>query len=159
MVLGYKGSADAALAVTRGEMDALYVSDTSANNYVLAKQNLPLATMGRKKSRFFPDTPTIHEGVKLDADAQWLFDFHNAVTDLGRIMVAPPGLPEARLSYLQSVFRQVLNDGRLKYEGEKSQRYIDYVDAEATRKNALTVVSNVTPEQKTRVQRILAKAR
>jgi tripartite-type tricarboxylate transporter receptor subunit TctC len=32
VVSGYKGSHDAALAVSRGEMDALYVSDTSANN-------------------------------------------------------------------------------------------------------------------------------
>ena len=111
VVLGYKGSADAALAVTRGEMDALYVSDTSANNYVLAKQNLPLAIMGRKKSRFFPNTPSIHDALKLDAEAQWLLDFHNAVTDLGRIMVVSPGLPEARLAFLQKVFGDVLNDG------------------------------------------------
>jgi tripartite-type tricarboxylate transporter receptor subunit TctC len=159
VVLGYKGSADAALAVTRGEMDALYVSDTSANNYVLGKQNLPIAAMGRKKSRFFPNTPTIHESVKLDADAQWLFDFHNAVTDLGRIMVTSPGVPAARLKYLQEAYRQMLNDPQLRAEGEKSQRYVDYVDAEATRRNALTVVSDVTPEQKKRVQSILAKAR
>jgi tripartite-type tricarboxylate transporter receptor subunit TctC len=33
IVLGYKGSNDAALAVSRGEMDALYVTDTSANHY------------------------------------------------------------------------------------------------------------------------------
>ena len=159
VVLGYKGSADAALAVTRGEIDALYVSDTSANNYVRAKQNYAIAAMGRKKSRFFPDTPTIHESVKLDADAQWLFDFHNAVTDLGRIMVVSPGVPAARLRYLQEAYRQMLNDPQLRAEGEKSQRYVDYVDAEATRKNALTVVSDVTPEQKKRVQAILAKAR
>jgi tripartite-type tricarboxylate transporter receptor subunit TctC len=159
VVLGYKGSSQAALAVTRGEMDALYVSDTSANNYVLGKQAHALAAMGRKQSRFFPDTPTIHEATTLSADAQWLFDFHNAVTDLGRILVVSPGVPERRLAFLQAVARQVLNNPAIKAEGEKSQRYIDFVDAAQTRKNALTVVANVTPGQKKRVQGILAKAR
>ena len=34
IVLGYPGSNEAALAVSRGEMDAMYVTDTSANDYV-----------------------------------------------------------------------------------------------------------------------------
>jgi hypothetical protein len=44
-------------------------------------------------------------------------------------------------------------------EGEKSQRYINYLDAATTRKNAQDVVTDITPEQRKRVQAILAKAR
>jgi hypothetical protein len=44
-------------------------------------------------------------------------------------------------------------------EGEKSQRYINYLDAAATRRNAQDVVANIGPEQRKRVQDILAKAR
>ncbi len=69
VVQGYKGSADAGLAVTRGEMDALYVPESSANNFVKAKQNWALATISRTKSRFFPDRPTIFEAARMDADA------------------------------------------------------------------------------------------
>src|SRR3954454_6251205 len=47
IVLGYKGSNDAALAVARGEMDALYVTDTSANSFVQANGSIALATIGR----------------------------------------------------------------------------------------------------------------
>src|SRR3954451_12884958 len=68
VVQGYKGSADAELAVTRGEMDALYVPESSANNFVKAKQNWALATISRTKSRFFPDRPTIFEAARMDAD-------------------------------------------------------------------------------------------
>jgi tripartite-type tricarboxylate transporter receptor subunit TctC len=66
VVQGYKGSADAGLAVTRGEMDALYVPESSANNFVKAKQNWALATISRTKSRFFPDRPTIFEAARMD---------------------------------------------------------------------------------------------
>jgi Tripartite tricarboxylate transporter family receptor len=49
VVQGYKSSADAGLAVTRGEMDALYVPESSANNFVKAKQNWALATISRTR--------------------------------------------------------------------------------------------------------------
>src|SRR5262245_22746610 len=87
IVLGYKGSNDAALAVARGEMDALYVTDTSANTYVQSNGLVPLVTVGRNRSRFFPNLPTIFEAAKLNADQQWVFDFRHLAQSLGRILV------------------------------------------------------------------------
>src|ERR1700682_6456750 len=159
VVLGYAGSNQAALAVTQGEMDAIYVSDTSANNYVASGQQRVVAAMGRAKSRFFPDAPTIFEAVKLTGDQQWLFDFRGKVAGIGRVPLVPPSMAPARLAALQAAVKETLNDPGLVAEGEKSQRYIDYLDAATTRKNAQDVVSNISPEQRKRVQDILAKAR
>jgi tripartite-type tricarboxylate transporter receptor subunit TctC len=105
VVQGYKGSAEAGLAVMRGEMDALYMAESSANNFVKAKQNWALATMSRVKSRFFPDRPTIYETAKMDADGLWVMDFLANVEKLGRVLLAPPGIPAARLAYLQAATR------------------------------------------------------
>ena len=44
-------------------------------------------------------------------------------------------------------------------EGDKRQLYTDYVDAAGTRKNAMSIVTAITPEQKKLVQDILARAR
>jgi tripartite-type tricarboxylate transporter receptor subunit TctC len=159
VVLGYAGSNQAALAVTQGEMDAIYVSDTSANNYVASGQQRVVAAMGRTKSRFFPDSPTIFEAVKLTPDQQWLFDFRAKLEDLGRILLVPPNLPPGRLATLQGAVKETLNAPALVAEGERSQRYIDYLDAVATRKNAQDVVTNISPEQRKRVQDILTRAR
>src|SRR5262249_9200195 len=79
---GYKGSNDAALAVSRSEMDALYVTDTSANHYVQTNGLIPLATVGRNRSRFFPDLPTVFEAAKLNAEQEWLFNFRHVVQSL-----------------------------------------------------------------------------
>jgi tripartite-type tricarboxylate transporter receptor subunit TctC len=157
IVPGYGGSAQAGLAVTRGEMDALYVPESSANNFVKAKQNKALATMARKKSRWFLDRPTIHEAVELDADQQWLFDFFSGVEDMGRIMILPPGVPKARLAYLQEKVKETLHIPQLIADGEKMERIIEYLDPESTRQNALKVVANVTPEQRKRVTTILSR--
>src|SRR3954452_19236492 len=157
IVPGYGGSAQSGLAVTRGEMDAVYVPESSANSFVKAKQNLALATIGRKQSRWFLEHPTIFEAVKLDADQTWLLDFFTGVEKMGRIMILPPNVPKQRLAYLQAVVKEVLHDPQLIAEGERTERIIEYLDPESTLKNAQTIVTNVTPEQKKRVQTILAR--
>jgi tripartite-type tricarboxylate transporter receptor subunit TctC len=159
IVLGYKGSNDAALAVSRGEMDALYVTDTSANTYVQSNGLIPLATVGQKRSRFFPDLPTIFEATKLDADQQWLFNFRHVAQSLGRILVVPPGMTDSRLAFLEAAVAKALRDPNFLAEGDKRQLYTDYVDAAGTRKNAMSIVTTVTPEQRKLVQDILAGAR
>jgi putative tricarboxylic transport membrane protein len=157
IVPGYGGSAPAALAVTKGEMDAIYVPESSANNFVKAKQNVALATIGRKKSRWFLDKPTIFEAAELDADQTWLFDFFTGVEEMGRILIMPPGVPKARLAYLQAAVKETLHNPQLIAEGERTERIIEYLDPESTLKNAQKIVSNVTPEQRKRVQTILAR--
>lgn len=155
VVLGYKGSNDVALALARNEMASLYVSDTSANNYVRAGDVRPVANMSRKRSRFFPDLKTVFELEKLSPESEWLFDFHSTVQDLGRIITLPPNIPAARLAFLQEAAKQTLTDKELIEEGEKSQRYIDYVDAAATTKNVDKVINQLTPAQRARVSKVM----
>jgi tripartite-type tricarboxylate transporter receptor subunit TctC len=159
IVLGYKGSNDAALAVSRGEMDALYVTDTSANNYVRSNGLVPLTTVGRQRSRFFRDLPTVFEAAKLNADQEWVFNFRHTAQSLGRILVVPPGMTGSRLAFLEAAVRKAVADPKFLAEGDKRQLYTDYVDAAGTRKNALSIVTAVTPAQKKQVQDILAKGR
>ena len=157
IVIGYKGTADVALAVQRGEMDSLYLSDTSANNYVKSNQNRPVASMSREKSRFFPELPTIFEAVKLTPEQEWWFDFRATLDNLGRILVVPPNMPADRLAYLQGVVDKVLHDPALIAEGEKSQRYVGFQDAEKTRAMVMSVIANLTPEQKARVNTVVTE--
>jgi tripartite-type tricarboxylate transporter receptor subunit TctC len=158
IVIGYPGSNEAALAVAKGEMDMIYVSDTSANNYVKSGQNRALATMGRQRSRFFPDTPTIFEAAKPSAEGAALFDMHSTAENLGRILVAPPGMAADRLAFLQKAVATALRDPELVAEGEKTQRYVDFIDAETTRKATVSVVADVTAEQKAKIKAIIATA-
>ena len=54
VVMGYPGSNEAALAVGKGEMDAIYVSDTSANNYVKAGRGAGGGDDGPQEIAFLP---------------------------------------------------------------------------------------------------------
>jgi tripartite-type tricarboxylate transporter receptor subunit TctC len=155
VVQGYKGSADAGLAVTRGEMDALYVPESSANHFVKAKQNWALATISRTKSQFFKDRPTVFEATKIDPDRLWAMDFLANLEGTGRLLMAPPGIPPARLAYLQAAVKETLHIPQLIAEGEKMERLIEYLDPDATHKNVVTVVSDITPERKAKALKLL----
>ena len=157
IVIGYKGSNDAALAVIRGEMDAIYVSDTSAHNYAKSNGALAVLTMGRKSSRFFPTTPLVFDVAKLDQRSQWVMDFRSTLEDLGRILLVPPKLPPGRLAALQEAVRTTLADPALIAEGERSQRYIGYLDAATTRRSIEKVLGDPTPEQRALVKTIMAR--
>jgi tripartite-type tricarboxylate transporter receptor subunit TctC len=158
IVSGYSSSNEAALAVTRGEVDAVYVADSSANNYVNSGQNRALVAMGRERPRFFPNVPTIFEAVKLTPEQESLFRLRTTIDSLGRILVVGPNMPPARLAFLQAAVRATLTDPALIAAGERTQRYIDYVDGEITRTRVLEVVTAITPEQRALVKAILTRA-
>jgi tripartite-type tricarboxylate transporter receptor subunit TctC len=85
-------------------------------------------------------------------------NFRHVVQSLGRILVVPPGLPAGRLAFLEEAVKKATSDKNFLAEGDKRQLYTDYLDGAGTRKNAMDLVANVTPEQKKRVQTILARA-
>src|SRR5688500_13681692 len=136
-------------------MDALYVPESSANHFVKSKQNWALATISRTKSRFFPDRPTVFEAATIDADGVWLLDFFANIEGLGRLLMAPPGLPPARLAYLQAAVKETLANPQLIAEGERMERIIEYTDPATTHRSVVAVVGDVTPDQKARVLKIL----
>jgi tripartite-type tricarboxylate transporter receptor subunit TctC len=95
----------------------------------------------------------------MNAEQIWVMDFLADVESLGRIVVAPPGLPSARLAFLQESMKQALHNPKLIADGEKAGWTIEYLDPVSTHKNAFAVVDRVTPEQKQRVLNILARGR
>jgi tripartite-type tricarboxylate transporter receptor subunit TctC len=157
VVSAYKGSHDAALAVSRGEMDSLYVSDTSANNYVKTGDVVAVASMSPNRSQFFPKLKTIYEEIKLTPEQKTWFDFRSKLDDLGRILITMPKVPKDRLAYLRDAVKKVLTDPAVIAEGQKSQRYIKYVGAEETEKDALSLINEVAPDRKKLIQEVVLR--
>jgi hypothetical protein len=86
-------------------------------------------------------------------------DFLANVEKLGRILIAAPAIPPARLAYLQEAVKQTLLNPQLIADGEKAGRIIEYLDPVSTHGNAVAAVGSVTPEQKARVLKILASGK
>ena len=151
-ILGYRSSGEIALAMERGELDGLYVSDSSAANYTQAGQVNPVASMARVRSALLPNVPTVYEQVKLTPDQEWWFDFRANLNDLGRILVTSPGTPPERLAFLREAVRRALSNPALIAEGEKSQRFVAWQAPDKAVEITRKVLSAVTPEQKKRIR-------
>ena len=157
IVQGYKGSADAGLAVTRGEMDAVYVPESSANNFVKSQAELGAGDDLAHQVAVLPGPADRVRGGQdgcRPASGRWISS--PTSKGLGRILMAPPGIPPARLAYLQAAVKETLHNPQLIAEGEKIERIIEYLDPASTHKNVVAVVSGISPEQKARVLKLLA---
>jgi tripartite-type tricarboxylate transporter receptor subunit TctC len=159
IILGYKGSSDIALAMERGEVDGLYLSDSSSANLAKNGQARPVASMARVRSALLPDVPTVFEQVKLDPEQEWWLDFRANLNDLGRILVTTPGVPPDRLEFLQAAVKRALSDPALIAEGEKTQRFVQYQTPQQALEITRNVLTAATPEQKERLRQAIFKNR
>lgn len=71
-------------------------------------------------------------------------------------MVVPPSTPPSRLAYLQAAMKETLHNPQLIAEGERAERYVEYLDPDSTLANARKVISEPTADQKRRVLEIIA---
>jgi len=156
LVTGYKGSRKAALAVAQGEMDAMYVSETSAYQYHTNKSARVIATMHRKRSDLFPNIPTVFEQLpNLTKEQQWWIDLRATVESLGRILIAPPATPKEQVDILRAATDKILQDPILIAEGNKRKRYINYVPAAEARKAVDMVLGSLTAAEKKKIKKVV----
>ena len=155
VVLGYKGSAEIALAMERGEMDALYVSDSSAATFVQAGNAQAVASMARVRSPLLPNTPTVFEQAKLTADQEWQLDFRANLNDLGRILVTTPGVPEDRLKFLRGAVERSLKNPELIAEGAKTQRFVAFQAPEKALELTQKALTGVPAAQVSRMREVI----
>jgi tripartite-type tricarboxylate transporter receptor subunit TctC len=115
MLNGYAGQTEYFLAMERGETDGMFITGWSGPNRVKAMQAheageiryiVQLATEPHPE---FGDTPTLLDVVQ-DADDQQVIRLLLAQLELGRPVIAPPGVPEDRLEVLREAFRAAVAD-------------------------------------------------
>jgi tripartite-type tricarboxylate transporter receptor subunit TctC len=154
-VSGYKGSRAVALALAQGEMDGLYVSETSAFRYVQSKNAKAVGTWNRERSVLFPNLPTVFEQVKLDDEQAWWVDYRNAVEGVGRVLVAPPSTKPELAAKLRAAAHAILSDKKVVAEFDKKKRYINYLPADKAEKLINTALKSVTAEQKKEIRKVV----
>lgn len=157
VVLGYRGSAEIALGVQRGELDALYVTDTSAATYEKGNQARVVGIAARKRSALLPQVPTFYEALKLSDEQKWWLDFRAELNEYGRVLLTMPGIPADRLAHLRAVIAKVLTDPAVIAEGEKTSRPIDYRDGLSMEAIAKKLLTQLSDERKAQVRDVVLR--
>ena len=123
VIPGYKGSADSALAMERGEVQGIgawnYSSIASSRPDWITDHKLNfLLQVSLAKHPLLPDVPTVL-GLSSGEEQRQLLTLILAQQRIGRPILAPPDLPSERLTELRSAFMAMMADGEFKQEADK----------------------------------------
>jgi tripartite-type tricarboxylate transporter receptor subunit TctC len=133
IIVGYKGTGDMNLAITRGEVDGRVISDEAAALYGPSSGMRIVTTLARKRSANFPDVPTIFEAAKLAPEEARLLDWRASIASLGRVILVTPDTPADRVDLLRKTLGEILRDPEFLAEVKKFNLSAGYESAEAVR--------------------------
>jgi tripartite-type tricarboxylate transporter receptor subunit TctC len=113
IVTGYKGTSEVAIAWERGEVDVLTVSwDIIVDRYgdqLKAGRISPLFVYAMKRPPELANVPSMLEFGR-DETEQAFLQIYSIGTEIGRSLVAPPGVPKERIAILRQAFAKMLSD-------------------------------------------------
>lgn len=127
ILTGYPGSAEANLAIMRGDADGTAGTYASRQAQVDSGEFIPILILSKERSTRFPDVPTIYEIPGLSDKDKQLADFMVGLDQLGRVVVAPPGMDSGMANLLRTAFQKACQDPKLLEQAQKDDRPIAYL--------------------------------
>jgi tripartite-type tricarboxylate transporter receptor subunit TctC len=134
IITGYKGTTDSRLAMIRGEVEALSQpwSVLKLEGVQLLKNwqiNLLLQS-GIKKNADLPQVPRMVDLAKTEDDRALLALFASP-SEIGRSVVAPPGVPPDRVAAFRKAFAAAVRDPAMLEEVRKLKLELEPLDGAA----------------------------
>jgi len=127
MITGYETSNEVAIAILRGELDA---ATGSYSSVISAVQNGDMVAVAQYGDLKMPDIAKVPHVANLPVkrkDGKDLLSIVFALNDVGRAIVAPPGVPPDRAKFLEDALKKTLDDPNFRKIAEKQQMEIVYL--------------------------------
>lgn len=136
-VLGYKGATGTMLAMEQGEVagghTTAQILQISKQAWVKEKKISVLVQYSQQRHKTLADVPAMVELGENREDKQ-ILSLYGSTAEIGRSVVAPPGLPKDRVAELRKAFDAMLKDEKLHAEMEKGRMEFDPLSGEALQK-------------------------
>ncbi|MBX9774999.1 MAG: hypothetical protein K2Y71_11380 [Xanthobacteraceae bacterium] len=128
IVTGYSGTAEIQLAVERGEVDvnggeSLPAIIVQFPEWLQGKAVL-LYQSGLKRYSMLPNTPTMSE-LSTGDEGRAVMSALAGTSEIGRSVLAPPGVPPERMAALRAAFAAMMKDPQFIATTEKRKLMID----------------------------------
>ena len=106
VVTGFKGSADIALSLQKGELDGSTALESFARNAESKGQVRTLFYL-YKKGTSYPNIPSLSEIVKISDDYTSIL---NVIGMESKCIVTSPGVPKERVDFLKKLLQKIVDD-------------------------------------------------
>jgi tripartite-type tricarboxylate transporter receptor subunit TctC len=154
LIMGYKGSADAQLAVQRGEVEGHSTSWTAVKvghpDWWPKKTISILVQFSLSRHPELPNIPTAIELARNDEEKQVLSAIMVAA-EVGSAFFTTPGVPPERLAALRRAFDATMKDPEFLADAKKIKLTVGPMNGEALQK-LITTVSNLSPDMLAKVR-------
>lgn len=133
VIVGYSGTGATMLATERGELDGMSTGWGGLNaarpNWLKDRMINLIVQMGTVRHPDMPDVPSWVDIAQSQDDKKllWLF---GANADIGKSIVAPPGMAPERVAMLRSAFAAMLKDPAFVAEVQKANMDFDHAPGE-----------------------------
>jgi tripartite-type tricarboxylate transporter receptor subunit TctC len=159
VILGYNTTANAHLAMERGEVEGTTSSyntvKTATPGWLDKKLVSVLVQHALQRSPNMPDVPAVVEFGRTAQDQQVLTFYANSGV-VGRSVMAPPGTPEDRVEMLRSAFEAMMKDREFIADIESKKMDFDPMPGTALQK-VFNRALDVSPEVLARARDALAQ--
>ena len=122
VIPGYPGTAGALLAVERGEVHGATLSQEALTvnraEWVAEKKVSILVGSTMRRTKEFPDVPALGELGDTE-DQRKILQLYSSTADLGRSILAPPGVPERQLATLRAAFDAMMASPEFRADAAK----------------------------------------
>jgi tripartite-type tricarboxylate transporter receptor subunit TctC len=147
LVMGYRGSNDAMLAVERGEVEGHSTSWVALKvahpDWIRDKSVSILVQFALKRHAELPDIPTVVDLARNDEERAILSAIMNA-TEVGSAFFTTPGVPPDRLTALRRGFNATMKDPEFLADVERTRLGLNPLAGEDLQK-LVAEVSNLSP--------------
>jgi tripartite-type tricarboxylate transporter receptor subunit TctC len=133
LIMGYKGSNEAMLAVERGEVEGHSTSWTALKvahpAWIAEKKVAILVQFAQKRHPEMPDVPTVVELARNDDQRAMLSAVVNAA-EVGTAFFTAPGVPADRVTALRRAFDATMKDAEFQADVERTRLGLNPVAGE-----------------------------
>jgi tripartite-type tricarboxylate transporter receptor subunit TctC len=144
IISGYQGTAQTSLAMERGEVDGVTMGwfpvKTNKRDWVEQKKINILVQFLNERHPDLPNVPTIVELARSPEEKQLFALFAND-GEVGKAILAPPGVPAATVAMLRRAFETMTKDRDYLADADKLQLEIDAMSGERLQKVIETVMA------------------
>jgi tripartite-type tricarboxylate transporter receptor subunit TctC len=144
IISGYQGTAQTSLAMERGEVDGVTMGwfpiKTNKRDWVEQKKINILVQFLNERHPDLPNVPTIVELARSPEEKQLFALFAND-GEVGKAILAPPGVPAATVATLRRAFDAMTKDRDYLADADKLQLEIDAMSGERLQKVIETVMA------------------
>jgi tripartite-type tricarboxylate transporter receptor subunit TctC len=149
VIMGFRGSPDQALAMMRGETQAIggmswEAIQTNHKEWITEKQIRILYAQGAQRIKDLPNDPALLD-FATDERSRRILGLLGSGPDIGRSIVAEPGIPPERAAALRQAFMATAQDPELIAEIKRRNLTLEPVSGEEIQKMVAAYVA--TPKE------------